>query len=110
MNQFDFSNLFGKVKEMQENMKEAQEKIKGLTAEGEAGGGMVRASVSGERKVLKIEVDNALVNNEDKELIQDLTAAAVNNALAKIDDLIKEEMRRVTGGLPNIPGFQFPNL
>ena len=110
MNQFDFSNLFGKVKEMQDKIKEAQDKIKLLKAEGEAGGGMVRATVSGEKKVLKIEVDDALVNNEDKELIQDLSVAAVNNALEKIDGQIKEEMSKVTGGLPNIPGFQFPNL
>ncbi len=110
MNQFNFSDLFGKVKEMQEKIKEAQDKIKLLKAEGEAGGGMVRATVSGDKKVVKIEVDDALVNNEDKELIQDLSVAAVNNALEKVDGLVKEEMSKVTGGLPNIPGFQFPNI
>jgi nucleoid-associated protein EbfC len=110
MSQMDFSNLFGKVKEMQEKIKEVQERVKRLSAEGESGGGMVRATVSGERKVISIEIDDSLVNNDDKELIQDLSVAAVNSAMGKIDALIKEEMSKVTGGLPNIPGFQFPNF
>ena len=106
----DFSNIFGKVKELQESMKAAQARISKLSSEGEAGGGMVRAKVNGDRRVIEIQVDDALVNNEDKELIQDLSVAAVNNALDKMDALTKEEMKSVTGGLPNIPGFSFPGF
>ncbi len=106
----DISGLFGKVKEMQEKIQESQERVKKFQAEGEAGGGMVRALVNGERRVISINVDDALVNNDDKELIQDLSVAAVNAAMEKIDQLIKDEMSKVTGGLPNIPGFQFPGL
>ena len=104
------SSIFGKVKELQDNMKEAQEKIALLEAEGEAGGGMVKARVNGKKQVLSIQIDPDIVSKDDKEMIEDLSAAAVNKALENIDYKIQEEMKKVTGNLPNIPGFKFPGM
>ncbi|QNL22550.1 YbaB/EbfC family nucleoid-associated protein [Hyphobacterium sp. CCMP332] len=106
----DMSSIFGKVKELQENMKEAQDKIAELRAEGESGGGIVKATVNGKKQVLKIEIDPDIISKDDKEMIEDLSAAAVNKALENIDVKIQEEMKKVTGNLPNIPGFKFPGM
>lgn len=106
----DMSSIFGKVKELQENMKVAQEKIALLEAEGESGGGIIKARVNGNKQVVKINIDPDIVSKEDREMIEDLCAAAVNSALEKIDIKIKEEMKSVTGGLPDIPGFKFPGM
>ena len=106
----DMSSIFGKVKELQENMKVAQEKVALLEAEGESGGGIVKARVNGKKQVLSIKIDQDIISKEDKEMIEDLSTAAVNKALENIDIKIQEEMRKVTGNLPNIPGFNFPGL
>ena len=106
----DMSSIFGKVKELQDNMKEAQDKIALLTAEGEAGGGFVKATVNGKKQVVKIEIDPDIISKDDKQMIEDLSAAAVNKAMENIDILIQEEMKKVTGNLPNIPGFKFPGM
>ncbi len=104
------SSLFGKVKEMQEKMKVAQETIALLVAEGESGGGLVKAQVNGKKQVLSISIDPDIISKDDKEMIEDLSAAAVNKALENIDIKIQEEMKKVTGNLPNIPGFNFPGM
>ncbi len=106
----DMSSLFGKVKEMQEKMKVAQETIALLVAEGESGGGLVKAQVNGKKQVLSISIDPDIISKDDKEMIEDLSAAAVNKALENIDIKIQEEMKKVTGNLPNIPGFNFPGM
>jgi hypothetical protein len=106
----DMSSIFGKVKELQENMKEAQDKIALLEAEGEAGGGMVKATVDGKKQVVRLQIDPDIISKDDKEMIEDLSAAAVNKALENIDVKIQEEMKKVTGNLPNIPGFKFPGM
>lgn len=106
----DMSSIFGKVKELQENMKEAQAKIALLEADGEAGGGMVKAKVNGKKQVIKIEIDPDLFTGDDREMVEDLSAAAVNKALENIDSKIQEELKSVTGNMPNIPGFNFPGM
>lgn len=106
----DMSSIFGKVKELQENMKEAQDKIALLEAEGEAGGGMVKATVNGKKQVVRLQIDPDIISKDDREMIEDLSAAAVNKALENIDVKIQEEMKKVTGNLPNIAGFKFPGM
>lgn len=108
MSMFD---MMGKVKEMQAKMQEAQEKLSEITAEGEAGGGMVKALVNGKKELLRIEVEPELFKPEDAKLTQDLIVAAVNNALRKVEEAAKDEMAKVTDGLmPKIPGFDLDNL
>jgi DNA-binding YbaB/EbfC family protein len=103
--------MMGQIKEVQGKVKEAQENLVHITAEGEAGGGMVKAKVNGKKQLISIEIDDSLVNDNDKEMIQDLTVAAVNKAMEEVDGLAKEEMRKATdGALPNIPGMDLGNM
>ena len=107
----DLFNVMGKVKEMQSKMKEVQENLTGILAEGEAGAGLVKATVNGKKQVLKVEIDDSLVKLEDKEMLQDLVVAAVNKALANVEEKSSEFMKKSTEGiLPNIPGFDLSSL
>lgn len=108
---FDMMKMMGKVKEMQAKMKEAQEKLEFIEETGEAGAGMVKATVNGKKSVISIEIDESLLGKDDKEMVQDLTVAAINNAMEKADIRAKEEIKKSTDGLmPNIPGMDFGNL
>lgn len=92
-------------------MKEAQENLKHIQETGEAGAGMVKATVNGKKEVVSIIVDESLLNKDDKEMLQDLTVAAVNKALELVDIKAKEELKKSTEGIiPNIPGLDLSNL
>ena len=100
------SKMMEKVREIQENMKKAQEKLDQVTVKGEAGAGMVVATMNGKKQLLSIEISDEI--KDDKELIQDLTVAAVNKAIEEAEEKAKEEMKKSSEGmLPNIPGFDF---
>lgn len=104
-------NMLGKVKEVQAKLKQAKENLVHLTATGESGAGLVKATVNGERKLIKLEIDPGIIKKEDKDTLQDLTVAAVNVAIVNIEEKIKEEMKKSTEGiLPNIPGFDLGNF
>ena len=108
---FDIMGMMGKVKEAQAKIKEVQSRLVLLTAEGEAGAGMVKVYVNGDRKVLKIEMDESLLTPKDKEMLSDLVVAATNKALEAIEVKIKAEMKRATEGMiPNIPGMDLGNM
>ncbi len=108
---FDFMGMMGKVKEAQAKIKEAQSKLVHLTAEGESGAGLVKVFVNGERKILKIQMDDSLLNPQDKEMLTDLIAAATNKAMEVIEQKIKAEMKAATEGMiPSIPGMDLGNL
>ena len=107
----DMSNLMGKVKEMQDKIKEAQENLEKITATGESGGNMVVATVNGKKKVIKLEIDDDIVKKEDKELMADLIVAAVNKAIENVEEKANDEMRKSASGvLPNIPGLDFSKM
>lgn len=96
----------GKVKDLQANMQAAQEQLSGITESGESGGGMVRATVNGQKKLISLEIDPSIVQPGDTEMLQDLVVAAVNKALETIEPKIKEHLKSVTqGALPSIPGL-----
>lgn len=108
---FDLMGMMGKVKEAQAKIKEAQAKLVFLQAEGEAGAGLVKVQVNGERKVLKITMDESLLTPNDKEMLSDLIVAATNKAMEEIEQKIKAEMKSATEGMiPNIPGMDFGNM
>ncbi|MBD0404092.1 MULTISPECIES: YbaB/EbfC family nucleoid-associated protein [unclassified Flammeovirga] len=107
----DFSNMFGQLKEVQEKLKQAQEDLVNVTAEGDAGGGMVRAVANGKKQVIKLEIDPLLCKEEDREMLQDLVVAAVNQAIKEADQKGQERLMKTTKGMmPNIPGMDFGNL
>ncbi|MFT4741621.1 MAG: DNA-binding YbaB/EbfC family protein [Marivirga sp.] len=108
---FDMMKMMGQIKDVQAKVKKAQEELVHITAEGEAGGGMVKATVNGKKQLIKIEIDSVLVNENDKEMIQDLTVAAVNKAMEAVDVDAKEAMKKATDGvLPNIPGMDLGGM
>jgi len=103
--------MFGKIQEMQSKMKEVQENLDKITAEGESGAGMVKAVVNGRKKVISVTIEDSLLTPQDKEMLQDLVVAAVNNALQNVEAKSSEELKNTTSGiLPNIPGMDFSKL
>ena len=108
---FDFKNLMGKVKEMQEKMQAAQENLVNIKASAESGAGMVKATVNGKKELISLEIDNELIKPEDVDVMKDLIVAAVNKAIKDVDVLAKEELKKSTEGvMPNIPGLDFGNM
>lgn len=107
----DMMGMMGKVKEMQAKMQEAQERLGDITAEGEAGAGMVKATANGKKQVLSLEIDPDLLKPEDRDMLQDLIVAAVNKALQNAEELGQKEISKATEGmLPKIPGMDLGNM
>ena len=105
-NMADMMGLMGKMKDLQSRMKEAQDSLGTITQVAESGGGMVKATVNGQKALIGLDIDKDLVNPDDKEMLQDLIVAAVNKALDDIEPKIKEHLQKATDGvLPNIPGL-----
>lgn len=108
---FDMMKMMGKMKEVQARIKQAQDNLVNVSASGESGGGMVKATVNGKKQLVALDIDATILKADDKILIQDLVVAAVNNASDEAEQLAKEEMRKATDGLiPNIPGMDLSSL
>ena len=99
MSQPDLGALLAQAQQMQAKMAELQRDLARRRVEGSAGGGMVRAVVSGELRVLELHVEPDLIASGDRNMLQDLCAAAVNAALTNAQRLMQEEIQRVSGGL-----------
>ncbi len=107
----DMMKMMGKVKEMQARLKEAQDNLDKITATGDAGAGMVKATVNGKKKLLALEIDPTILSSSDQILVQDLAVAAVNKALDEVEIKVKEELKKSTEGfLPNIPGLDLSSM
>jgi len=107
----DMANMFGKMREMQTKLKEVQDNLGHITAEGESGGGMVKATVNGRKKVVSINIEESLMTPQDREMAQDLVVAAINNALQNVEAKSNEEIKKTTEGMmPNIPGLDFSKM
>jgi len=108
---FDMLNIMGKIKEAQARLQKMKESLATYSIVGESGGGMVKATVNGNRQLLKIEIEEVLLKPADKEMLQDLVVAAVNKAMQDADALAKSELKKQTEGLiPNIPGLDLGGL
>ena len=103
--------MFGKMREMQSKLKEVQENLESITAEGESGGGMVKAIVNGRKKVISVSIEESLMTPQDKEMVQDLVVAAINSALQNVESKSNDEIKKTTEGMmPNIPGLDFSKM
>jgi DNA-binding YbaB/EbfC family protein len=104
MNPADLEQLMSRAKEAQSKMAELQRELAMQRVEGSAGGGMVTAVATGALRVLSIEIEPSLLAADDREMLQDLTAAAVNAALSNAQKLVQEEIQRASAGMnmPNI--------
>ncbi len=96
-------SMMKKAQQMQKEMARIQKEIEDLEIEGQSGGGLIKVLVSGNKKMLSINIDPEVMG-EDKEMLEDLVLSATNQALESIDKISKEKMGPLTGGL-NIPGM-----
>lgn len=97
-------NLMKQARQMQDKMAQLQEKMAGRTVEASAGGGMVRVVANGAGEVMSVKIDPQAVDPDDVEMLEDLVRAACNEASRKGRDMMSEQMKKLTGGLP-IPGL-----
>ena len=105
----DMAKLMAQAQEMQAKMADAQEKMATMEAEGSSGAGMVKAVASAQGEVKSLSVDPSLLSGEeDKEVMEDLIVAAINDAIAQAKKAGAEEMAKVTEGLPLPPGMKLP--
>ena len=99
------NNLMKQAQQMQERVKKVQEEAGSKTVEASSGGGMVTVVANGRQEVLSIKIDKSVVDPNDIEMLQDLIAAAVNEALRKSQELMKDGMGRITAGMGLPPGL-----
>mgnify|MGYP001236903481 CR=1 FL=1 len=102
----DFKKILDQAKELEIKMKESQEKIKNITAEGVSGSNSVKITLNGDGEMIKIEISNEILK-EDRNIIEDLIIAAHNNSKVKLKSKTSEEISKATGGF-GIPGFKWP--
>ncbi len=95
-------NMMRQAQKMQEDMQKAQQEIAALEIEGQSGGGMVKVLMNGRHEIRKVSIDDSLMQDE-KEMIEDLLAAAVNDAVRRVEQVTQEKMSGLSAGL-NLPG------
>lgn len=100
----DLSNIMEQAKAMQEKMAKIQEGLSKKTITGSAGGGMVQVTVNGQGEVLSVAIEKPVIDPNEVEMLQDLVAAATNDALRRAKELSQQELGQLTGGL-NLPGL-----
>jgi len=100
----DMQEVLRQAQRMQERLARAQEELAEKTVEASSGGGMVTAVVNGRQEVVSIRIEKEVVSPEDVELLQDLVAGAVNEAMSRSRKMMADEMAKITGGM-NLPGL-----
>lgn len=100
------AGMMKKAQQMQDNMQQAQEEIKQLTATGNAGGGSVKVSINGEHQATDIQIDVSVMN--DKDMLEDLILSAINDANGQIADASATKMKAATGGMNLSSGMNLP--
>ncbi len=103
----NFDNLMKQAQAMQANMQKAQAEIVNIEVVGEAGGGMVKVTMNGRHEVKRVQIERA-VSAEDREMLEDLIAAAANDAVRKVEARVQEKMASVAAGLQLPPGMKLP--
>lgn len=108
----NMAEQFNLIKKIQKEIEKLQDALEDMSVEGSAGGGMVTVTVSGKQKVLSVKIDPEVVASEDVEMLEDLVAAATNQALEKSKEMAQEEMQKIAGGmLGGLPGgLKIPGL
>ncbi len=101
--------MMKQIQKMQAEMEKVQAELANKTVTEESGGGMVKATANGKKEIISIEIEDEVINAEDKEMLEDLVVAAVNKALESAGKMAEEEMANITRGMippgMNIPGF-----
>jgi DNA-binding YbaB/EbfC family protein len=100
----DMQEILRQAQQMQERLARIQEELAGKTVEASAGGGMVTVVVNGRQEVVSVRIEKEVVSPDDVELLQDLVAGAMNEAMSRSRKMMADEMAKITGGL-NLPGL-----
>ena len=97
-------NMMKQAQQLQSKMMKLQEELADKSVDASSGGGMVKVTANGRQQILSIRIEEEVVDPDDVEMLQDLILAAVNDALAKAQEMVSSEMGKLTGGM-NIPGL-----
>lgn len=103
----NFGDIMKQAQQLQQRFQEAQERVSAVEAEGQSGGGMVRVTLNGKGLATAVAIDPSLIDPKDPGMLEDLLRAAINDARAKVDARVSDEMSKATGGLPLPPGMKF---
>ena len=101
------AGLMKQAQQMQDNMKKVQEELAATEVEGQSGAGMIKVVMTCRHDVRRVTIDESLLT-DDKEMLEDLIAAAMNDAVRRVETTVQEKMAGVTSGLPLPPGFKMP--
>jgi DNA-binding YbaB/EbfC family protein len=104
----NLGQMMKQAQELQSRMNEMQAKLDQIEITGASGGGMVQVTLNGKREMKGLKIDKSLADPEEVEVLEDLVIAAFNDAAAKIEARVAEEMGKVTGGLKLPPGMKLP--
>jgi DNA-binding YbaB/EbfC family protein len=102
----NFASMMKQAQELQGRMAEMQAEMERAEIEGRSGGGMVAVTLNGKGEIVGVKIDESLLNPDEAEILEDLIVAAHNDAKAKVDNLLKDKMQSLTGGLPLPPGLK----
>lgn len=106
-NKGGLGNIMKQAQQMQEKMQKVQDEIAGTEVTGESGAGMVKITMNGAHNCRRVEIDTALLD-DDRDMLEDLIAAAINDAARRINEVQKEKMAGMSAGMPLPPGFKLP--
>jgi hypothetical protein len=101
------AGLMKQAQQVQENMRKMQEELAQIEVEGQSGAGLVKVTMTCKHDVKRVTIDPSLVG-DDKDMLEDLVAAAVNDAVRKVETTVQEKMSSVTAGMPLPPGMKLP--
>ena len=104
----DLNELMKMAQEAQNKLLQAQDDLDKVEVEGVSGGGMVKIRASAKGRIIAVEIDESILRPSEKQMVEDLVAAAINDARSKADVAAQDAMRDVTGGLQLPPGFKMP--
>ena len=107
INKGQLAGLMKQAQQMQDNMRRMQEQLAGIEVEGQAGAGLVKVVMTCKHDVKRVSIDPGLLA-DDKDMLEDLVAAAVNDAVRRVEPTVQEKMAGVTAGLPLPPGMKLP--
>ena len=106
-NKGQLAGLMKQAQAMQDNLKKAQEELAGIEVEGQSGAGLVKVTMTCKHDVKRVTIDPSLLA-DDKDMLEDLVAAAFNDAVRRVESTTQEKMGRITAAMPQIPGMKFP--
>jgi nucleoid-associated protein EbfC len=104
----DFDEIMKMAQSAQAELQKAQENLDRIEVEGAAGGGMIKVRATAKGRILAVDIDESLLQPSEKTMVEDLIAAAINDARAKADVAAAGEMQKMQGSLPLPPGFKLP--